>query len=106
MKTSLEATSLLFLLLLEGLRCQLTNSDVIVQSDLSGNKASSGNKWKIVFYTGGDVWAGTDSEIYVELIGDFGNSKIIILKPEKSQMEAKSVDSFDLGNLDGKELGL
>lgn len=61
--------------------------------------------WRIVFYTGDKVWAGTDSEIYIELIGDMGNSNIIRIRPKKHQLEADCVDIFPLGDLDGKNIG-
>lgn len=63
------------------------------------------NEWKIAFYTGDAVWAGTDSDIYVELIGDNGNSKVIFLRTSKNHMEAKSVDVFSLGDLDNRQIG-
>jgi hypothetical protein len=93
----------------------LTNGDVeyhqqsIDQANIRKQNAENLDKkvgeWKIIFYTGEAVWAGTDSDIYIELIGDLGNSKVIVLRPLKSQMEAKSVDSFYLGDLDGRQIG-
>lgn len=91
----------------------LTNSDAdynqqSIDQIRKQNIESSDKKvgeWKVVFYTGEAVWAGTDSDIYIELIGDYGNSKVTVLRPSKSQMEAKSVDSFYLGDLDGRQIG-
>ena len=57
------------------------------------------------YFAGRQFWAGTDSDIYVELIGEQGNSKIIQLSPNKNQLEANSIDSFDLGDLDGRQIG-
>lgn len=76
----------------------------IIDQAKSDDKAKSVIKhdWKIVIYTGSKVWAGTDSEIFVELIGDPDNSHIIKIKPKKSQLEANSMDVFSLGDLGGK----
>ena len=66
---------------------------------------TGGAEWKIVFYTGDGVWAGTDSDLYIELIGDYANSKVTMLRPSRGQMEARSVDTFSLGDLDGRHIG-
>jgi hypothetical protein len=63
------------------------------------------NDWTITFSTGRRMWAGTDSNIYVELIGDKDKSDVIPLTPVKTQLEAKSVDSFNLGDLHGRNIG-
>lgn len=57
------------------------------------------------FYTGSLIWAGTDSDIFVELIGDSGNSPVITLKPGKPQLEAQSVDMFILGDFSNRSIG-
>ncbi|CAF0910887.1 unnamed protein product [Brachionus calyciflorus] len=61
--------------------------------------------WRIYFYTGGKVWAGTDSRVYVELLGKDGNSPILNIKSNRYQMEANSIDSYSLGDLSGRKLG-
>lgn len=71
-----------------------------------GSGGSGGNgEWKILFYTGNKLWAGTDSDLYVELIGTNGNSQIIRLQPRPSQLEADDIDEFSLGNLDNLDIG-
>lgn len=68
-----------------------------------GSKGSG--EWRITLYTGNKLWAGTDSDLYVELIGTNGNSNIIRLQPRPSQLEADDVDTFSLGTLEGRDIG-
>lgn len=68
-----------------------------------GSKGSG--EWRITLYTGNKLWAGTDSDLYVELIGTNGNSNIIRLQPRPSQLEADDVDTFPLGTLEGRDIG-
>jgi hypothetical protein len=85
------------------------SSHVVDCSDLNGkayDKNGPNREWRITFYTGNKIWAGTDSDIFLELIGDNGNSPILPLNPHKMQLEAQSVDTFSLGNLDGRNIGL
>lgn len=65
----------------------------------------SSDEWKLIFYTGDKLWAGTDSELFVELLGKNGNSEIIPLKPRKHQLEADAIDVFSLGDLRGRDVG-
>ena len=62
-------------------------------------------EWKIMFTTGRRLWAGTDSDIFVELIGDKDKTGVIYLSPTKEQLEAKSTDVFSLGDLHGLDIG-
>jgi hypothetical protein len=57
---------------------------------------SEPNEYKLTFYTGGDIWAGTDAGIYLELIGELANSPVFQIKPRRSQLEANSVDTFSV----------
>lgn len=73
----------------------------------TGHTGSSSNgEWKLILYTGNKLWAGTDSDLYVELIGSNGNSKIIRLQPGPSQLEADDIDEFSLGNLANYDIGV
>lgn len=71
----------------------------------SSDPSIKNNDWTITFSTGRRMWAGTDSNIYIELIGDKDKSEVISLIPSKTQLEAKSVDSFKLGDLQGRNIG-
>ena len=62
--------------------------------------------WRITFTTGKRLWAGTDSDVYVELFGDKDKSEVIYLAPNKEQLEAKSTDTFSLGNLNERDIGM
>jgi hypothetical protein len=84
-----------------------SNESVVVSASPSSsfaNKASE-QEWKITFYTGSKIWAGTDSIIYVQLHGTTGDSRIIQITPGRLQMEARSIDTFSIGNLEQKQLG-
>ncbi|RNA16627.1 oxygen-regulated 1, partial [Brachionus plicatilis] len=63
------------------------------------------HQWYIYFYTGNKLWAGTDSKVYVELLGDEGNSPIINIQSNRFQLEANSVDVYPLKNLGGRKIG-
>jgi hypothetical protein len=78
---------------------------ISIRKNAENSDKNDDGKWRIVFYTGEAVWAGTDSDIYIELIGDYGNSKVTVLRPSKSQLEAKSIDTFNLDDLDGRQIG-
>jgi hypothetical protein len=71
----------------------------------SSNSDNDFQDWKFILYTGDKLWAGTDSEIYIELIGDQGNSPIIEIKPRKHQLEADAIDTFSLGKLADRPIG-
>jgi hypothetical protein len=73
---------------------------------LNGKPYENRGEWRITFYTGNRIWAGTDSNLFLELIGDNGNSPILPLNPDKMQLEVQSIDTFSLGNLDGRNIGL
>jgi len=67
--------------------------------------------WKLTFYTGDKIWAGTDSQVYAQVHGTSGDSPIYQLTPEKYQMEAQAVDFFyislpkNLGNIKSITVG-
>lgn len=82
---------------------------VRMRADASAGSSGSGvrrGEWKIVLYTGNKLWAGTDSDLFVELIGTNGNSNIIRLQPLPSQLEADDIDEFSLGTLDKYDIGM
>lgn len=66
--------------------------------------SSSSTDWRIVFFTGDEAWSGTDAPIFLELIGEFGNSPIIKLTPRKSQLESGNVDVFQV-NMGDRHIG-
>lgn len=78
---------------------------VLIGSAIAEPLKESDHQWFIYFYTGNKLWAGTDSKIYVELLGDQGNSPIINIKSNRFQLEANSVDVYPLGNLGGRKIG-
>lgn len=57
------------------------------------NSTNEYHEWIITFYTSNKVFAGTNNEIYLKLIGDYGQSEVII-NPSKYQLEAASIDKF------------
>ena len=61
--------------------------------------------WKITFYTGDKIWAGTDSELALQINGENDFSRPILIIPRKSQLEIQSVDTFPIKNIDAKRLG-
>lgn len=71
----------------------------------SFQESTTDHQWYIYFYTGNKLWAGTDSKIYVELLGDQGNSPIIKIQSTRFQLEANGVDVYPLGNLGGRKIG-
>lgn len=74
-------------------------------STSSPSSVENNNNWVLVLYTGDQLWAGTDSSIYLELVGETDRTKIIEIKPRKYQLEADGVDRFSLGDLGGRNLG-
>ena len=62
-------------------------------------------EWKAIVYTGSKIWAGTDSLVYVQVHGALGDSRLVQLTPTRPQMEARSVDTFPLPDLDAKHIG-
>ena len=62
-------------------------------------------KWKIVFYTGDRTWAGTDSQIYFQVIGDKGASPIQLIPSSRSNFEVNSIDSFAIRNINLNKIG-
>lgn len=61
--------------------------------------------WKVIVYTGSKIWAGTDSLVFVQVHGALGDSRLMQLTPTRLQMEARSVDTFPLPDLDAKHIG-
>ena len=65
---------------------------------------SASSEWRIVFHTGSHLMAGTNAPVYIELIGEQANSRIIKIKPRRSQFEAGGVDSFNF-NTGERDIG-
>ncbi len=63
------------------------------------------NEWTITFFTGFEVWSGTDSAVNIQIYGNLGKSKIIQIIPERSDMESRSIDKFSLGVLNQADFG-
>jgi hypothetical protein len=57
-------------------------------------------KFNLTYY-----FSGTDADIYVQLNGDADNSRIFQIKPKRRQLEANSIDEFELDNIESKKLG-
>lgn len=104
MKISVLGVAIARIVLLITLCHRVTGSDENGAARKSDGGKGAG-QWRIYLYTGSKLWAGTDSDIFVELIGTRGNSEIIRLQPRPSQLEANDVDEFLLGTMEGRDLG-